>query len=100
MRLNGGIGAQVFEDSEAAPLVGVTSLAGLLPAAASGLPGCDAPQLVPLERWDVEDVQRGSLVALEARFGAFVDGADAFDGAIFGISRYFSGRSPTFPTGR
>ena len=80
--------AQVYEESEAAAAVGVTAVAGLLPSAAPGLPGCDAPRLVPLERWDVDDVQRGSPVPLEARFGAFVDGADAFDGAIFGISRY------------
>lgn len=67
--------------------MGVTAMAGLLPHAAPGLPGSDVPHLVPLERWDVDDVQRGSPVSLEARFGAFVEGADAFDGAIFGISR-------------
>lgn len=90
VRPSGTIHAQVYEDSEADAIVGVTAVAGLLPAAAPGLPGCDAPRLVPLERWDVEDVQRGSPVPLEARFGAFVDGADAFDGAIFGISRFVS----------
>ena len=47
----------------------------------------DAIQPVPLERWDIEDVQRTSPVALEARFGAFVMNADLFDGAAFSISR-------------
>lgn len=78
---------QVYDDGEVAKPVGVTAMVGLLPQAASGLPSSDAPRLVPLERWDVDDIQRGSPVSLEARFGAFVNGADAFDGAIFGISR-------------
>ena len=50
-------------------------------------PEPDAPRHVPLERWDVEDVQRSSSVTLEARFGAFVKDADLFDGAAFSISR-------------
>lgn len=78
---------QVFGDGATAMPVGVTAVAGLLPSAAPGLSGCDMVRLVPLERWDLEDVQRGSVVPLEARFGSFVEGADVFDGAIFGISR-------------
>ena len=62
--------------------VGITAIAALLP-----IDEHDAPRPVPLERWDIEDVQRSSPVALEARFGAFVKDADLFDGAAFSVSR-------------
>ncbi len=65
------------------PAVAITTIAALLPTHEHN----DAPRPVPLERWDIEDVQRSSPVALEARFGAFVKDADLFDGAAFSISR-------------
>lgn len=45
--------------------------------------------MVPLERWDVERFAAapGPAAALEARFAAFVGGAQLFDAAAFGIGR-------------
>ena len=62
--------------------VAITTVAAMLPTQEH-----DAPRRVPLDRWDIEDVQRCSPVALEARFGAFVKDAELFDGAAFSISR-------------
>ena len=70
-----------------APLIGITAIAGLLPTTAEGNTTADAPRPVPLERWDMEEVQRGAGSGLEARFGAFVADADLFDAAAFNISR-------------
>jgi len=78
---------QVYEEGWSQPAVGITAIAAVLPTPAAGLPEIDAPRPVPLERWDIEDVQRSSPVAMEARFGAFVKNADLFDGAAFLISR-------------
>lgn len=80
---------QVDDDGEGAgPVVGIISYAELLPLVPHDITNtCDASRPVPLERWDVEDVQRTSPVPLEARFGAFVQDADLFDGAAFSISR-------------
>ena len=70
-----------------ASVVGIVALAGALPSPPAGIAAADAPRAVPLERWDVDDVQRASPVALEARFGAFVRDADLFDAAAFNITR-------------
>ena len=75
------IRGQVYEDWQQ-PAVAITTVAALLPTQ-----GHDAPRRVPLDRWDIEDVQRSSPVALEARFGAFVKDAELFDGTAFSISR-------------
>ena len=78
---------QVYGDDFARPGVGINAIAAVLPSPAPGMPDNDAPRPVPLERWDVEDVQKSSPVALEARFGSFVKDADLFDGVAFSISR-------------
>ena len=78
---------QVYGDDFARPGVGINALAAVLPSPAPGMPDNDAPRPVPLERWDVEDVQKSSPVALEARFGVFVKNTDLFDGVAFSISR-------------
>lgn len=78
---------QVYEEGWSQPAVGITAIAAVLPTPAAGLPEDDAPRPVPLERWDIEDVQRSSPVAMEARFGVFVKNVDFFDGAAFSISR-------------
>lgn len=73
---------------DSATVIGITAHAGLLPITPhDAAAGVDAPRRVPLERWDMEDVQRTSPVPLEARFGAFVQDADLFDGTAFSISR-------------
>lgn len=45
--------------------------------------------VVPLERWDVDtfDAKASPATTLEARFGAFVAGAQLFDAAAFGMGR-------------
>lgn len=48
----------------------------------------DAPSVVPLARWDVDGFAKISPNKLEARFGAFVKGAESFDGSVFRISRW------------
>ena len=58
--------------------MGITAIAASLPAA--GL-AADAPQVVPLERWDVD------CGITDARYGSFVADADLFDAASFSISR-------------
>ena len=75
-----------------APLVGITAMAGTLPTGAEGMPTADAVRPVSLGRWDVEDAQRASGSAPEARFGAFICDADLFDGAAFHISRCEQGQ--------
>jgi acyl transferase domain-containing protein len=62
-------------------------MAGTLPTCAEGMLSADAVQPVPLERWDVEMLQRASGSGPEARFGAFIASADLFDSAAFNISR-------------
>ena len=42
--------------------------------------------VVPLERWDVDAFVARRPSAFEARFGAFVSGAQLFDAAAFGIT--------------
>ncbi|PSC68804.1 type I polyketide synthase [Micractinium conductrix] len=60
-------------------------LAGIvLPTDASF--SADAPCVVPLERWDVDAFVARPPNAFEARFGAFVSGAQLFDAAAFGIT--------------
>lgn len=46
----------------------------------------DAPAPVPVSRWDVEWQAGHSRGHLPARFGSFVEGADAFDAGLFSIS--------------
>lgn len=67
----------------------IISMATMLPATASD--NSDAPCCVPLERWDTEQYSSTSgkeAGRLEARFGAFVIGAEMFDAAAFNVSRY------------
>lgn len=52
-------------------------------AAASG----DAPQPIPLGRWDVEDYPDKASSRQQSRFGSFVDCAEYFDAAAFNMSR-------------
>jgi hypothetical protein len=67
--------------------VGIINFAATLPTSTHAAGSCDAVQPVPVERWDVEDVQQASSVPMEARFGSFVAGADLFDAVALRISR-------------
>lgn len=71
------------------PFIGIISIASVIPSPAGGMPMHDAPRPVPFERWNIEDVQQTSPIALEARFGAFIEDANLFDGMAFSISRCF-----------
>lgn len=75
------------DDDFYGPAVGITAVAGCLPSLSTSLCPADGPRVVPLERWDVDDIAALSSNALEARFGAFIENADQFDAAIFGNSR-------------
>ncbi|KAK9803996.1 hypothetical protein WJX72_011444 [[Myrmecia] bisecta] len=74
-------------DPRFGPVVGIAALSATIPSYSAASATADGPRLVPLERWDVEDICNRSANPLEARFGAFVKDADLFDGAILGISR-------------
>ena len=67
--------------------IGITSIAALLPRLRGGLLPADAPQPVPLERWDIATAGSKYERSADTRFGAFVAGADRFDASAFHISR-------------
>ena len=69
------------------PTICITAIAATLPSSSDEMLINDSSQSVPLERWDIEDVQKRSMLAQEARFGSFVTNVDVFDGAAFSISR-------------
>ena len=77
---------QVYGGSDA-PLVAITAAVGMLPVQPHQFCAHDAPQRVPLERWDIADFQQISPNSLDAQFGSFLQDIDSFDAAIFGISR-------------
>ena len=72
--------------------VAIAAIAAATPVA----PACgDAPQAVPVERWDADQYVSAAnkdAAKLETRFGAFVAGAELFDAAAFNVSR--CGRDP------
>ncbi len=72
--------------------VAIAAIAAAMPMA----PACgDAPQAVPVERWDADhyvSAANKDATKLETRFGAFVAGAELFDAAAFNVSR--CGRDP------
>ena len=70
-----------YGSERAGPVIGITAAGSLLPTNASIGTCRDAPRVVPLHRWDVNES------ATAARFGSFVEGADLFDAAAFSISR-------------
>jgi acyl carrier protein len=89
--------ASATELMEAAPITTVAGAQGssaalALVGAASMTAGdailslapCDIISSVPLARWDLEAVTKSGT--LPARFGGFLQGADLFDSAAFGLS--------------
>ena len=76
------------------PTICISAIAATLPISSDEVSIFDTSQPVPLERWDIEDVQKASTVAHEARFGCFLANADVFDAVAFSISRYFRNKPP------
>ena len=69
-------------------MVCVLAISGTLPESSRDMSfAADAPSVVPLARWDVDSFAKTSPNKLEARFGAFIGGAENFDGSIFRIGR-------------
>ena len=77
---------QMYGRADSSP-VAITAAVGMLPAQPNQFCGDDAPQRIPLQRWDVADFQQISPHSLDAQFGSFLPNIDSFDAAIFGISR-------------
>lgn len=65
-------------------LVGVVASVARMPV----MVGEDASRPVPMDRWDVNEYCNISINELESRFGSFIAGAEAFDAAVFSISRF------------
>jgi hypothetical protein len=78
------ISAAVQGDDVGRQPVAIAAMVATHPAApASG----DAPQPIPLGRWDIEDYPDKASSRQQSRFGSFVDRAEYFDAAAFNISR-------------
>lgn len=69
------------------PTICITAIAATLPSSSNEVSIIDSSESVPLKRWDIEDVQKASTLAQEARFGCFLADVDEFDGVAFSISR-------------
>ena len=65
----------------------ITAAVGMLPVQPHQFCDHDAPQRVPVERWDVAEFQHISPNSLDAQFGSFLQDVDSFDASIFGMSR-------------